>query len=278
MENRPNNPESETAQGTPGSILRRCREFQKMTLEDAANSTKIGKNYLRALEEDRPGNLPSPAYLKGFLRIYATHLGLNSDDILRMLEKEANADAEQNLLHEKSLSHEEPGRSTWHRYLLPAVLLAATIVAALILSPRKDLRETTTSAKIPGAETAVESIQKPVSSSIAATGQKPPENESPIDASTARSLQPVAPAGIIVKMKTNKSGQIKVVIDGSNSQAYELNAGDIIEWKADRSLTFELSDAGIAEMELNGKPSRMPVQAGRPAILTIDSEGMKSQQ
>ena len=77
----------ETGSGSPGSILRRCREFHDISLEEASETTKIGITHLKALEDDRISEFANQAYLKGFLRIYATYLGLNSEDIARMYAK-----------------------------------------------------------------------------------------------------------------------------------------------------------------------------------------------
>lgn len=77
----------ETLGGSPGAILRRCREFHGITLEETSETTKIGISYLKALEDDQIREFANQAYLKGFLRIYATFLGLNSDDIARMYAK-----------------------------------------------------------------------------------------------------------------------------------------------------------------------------------------------
>jgi len=77
----------EAGSGSPGSILRRCREFHDITLEEASETTKIGLSHLKALEDDRIGEFANQVYLKGFLRIYATYLGLNSEDIARMYSR-----------------------------------------------------------------------------------------------------------------------------------------------------------------------------------------------
>ncbi len=71
----------ETLSGSPGAILRRCREFHGITLEEASETTKIGISHLKALEDDQIREFANQAYLKGFLRIYATYLGLNSADV-----------------------------------------------------------------------------------------------------------------------------------------------------------------------------------------------------
>ena len=61
---------------SPGAILRRCREYHGISLDEAAEATKIGVAYLAALEGDQINEFASLAYLKGFLRIYATISGL----------------------------------------------------------------------------------------------------------------------------------------------------------------------------------------------------------
>ena len=52
--------QADQAPQTIGQILQRCREFQSITLQDAAEATKIGKNYLRALETDSHQEFSSP--------------------------------------------------------------------------------------------------------------------------------------------------------------------------------------------------------------------------
>src|SRR5579885_1190566 len=41
--------------------------------------------HLDALESDRFGDLPGPVYAKGFLRNYATYLGLSPDELIQEL-------------------------------------------------------------------------------------------------------------------------------------------------------------------------------------------------
>jgi len=50
---------------------------QGLELVDAESATKIRTRYLQALEEERFDTLPSPTYVKGFLRSYAEFLGLD---------------------------------------------------------------------------------------------------------------------------------------------------------------------------------------------------------
>lgn len=67
---------------TIGQQLRRAREQQGLTLEQAAALTHIRPHYLRALEEGEWEKLPSTAQGRGFLRLYAASLGLDGDALL----------------------------------------------------------------------------------------------------------------------------------------------------------------------------------------------------
>jgi cytoskeleton protein RodZ len=60
-----------------GNSLRETRERQSLDFPELEHATKIRAKYLRALEEERFELLPSHTYVKGFLRSYAEHLGLD---------------------------------------------------------------------------------------------------------------------------------------------------------------------------------------------------------
>jgi cytoskeleton protein RodZ len=62
-----------------GRYLKRERKLREILLEEIARETKIKIGLLRALEDDRIGDLPSPAIVKGFLRSYARMLGLSAN-------------------------------------------------------------------------------------------------------------------------------------------------------------------------------------------------------
>ena len=65
-----------------GERLRKAREARGLSLDAVAASTHIRERYLEALEEERFEEIPGPAYVKGFLRNYAAHLGLPEDEIM----------------------------------------------------------------------------------------------------------------------------------------------------------------------------------------------------
>jgi len=64
---------------TIGQRLKKARKQRKLSLEKAAESTRIRQGYLQALEADDYSDMPSPVHARGFLRNYAQYLELDLD-------------------------------------------------------------------------------------------------------------------------------------------------------------------------------------------------------
>src|SRR3954465_2099948 len=65
--------------GSFGEKLQRERELRSITLDEIANSTKIGTRLLHALEAEEFDKLPGGIFNKGFVRAYARYLGLDEE-------------------------------------------------------------------------------------------------------------------------------------------------------------------------------------------------------
>ena len=72
-----------------GSELREARERLGWDLGEVAAALRIKLAYLDAIEDGRLSALPGNAYALGFLRSYATALGLDADDVTRRFRLEA---------------------------------------------------------------------------------------------------------------------------------------------------------------------------------------------
>ena len=64
-----------------GTRLRNRRQSQKLSIEEVSKKTKIHSSVLEALEEDR-FNILDYVYIKGFLKIYSSFLGLDPAEII----------------------------------------------------------------------------------------------------------------------------------------------------------------------------------------------------
>jgi len=68
-----------------GVRLREARMRQGLDLADCAAATRIRERYLIAIEDGRFESLPGPAYVSGFIRAYAAHLGVAMDGPVKEL-------------------------------------------------------------------------------------------------------------------------------------------------------------------------------------------------
>ena len=65
-----------------GEELRREREIRGISLKEIADSTKISKRFLEAIERNDHLALPAPAFARGFVREYARYVGLNAEEMV----------------------------------------------------------------------------------------------------------------------------------------------------------------------------------------------------
>lgn len=71
-----------------GQLLRQKREAQELSLADVEEQTRIRQRYLSALESDDWDDLPNEVVARGFLRTYASFLGLDPDELLAQVDSE----------------------------------------------------------------------------------------------------------------------------------------------------------------------------------------------
>lgn len=277
----------DTPCNSPGAVLKRCREYHEISLEEASQTTKIGISYLKALEEDQISGFANRTYLKGFLRIYATYLGLNPDDMARMYDKlygvkECNINDESS-----SVKNDRPVRrlASLRKLLLPAALLLIILVFATLfkrqpapairpsqplaptaaLIPASAIQALRTSAKIRTLTPEIIESKVEIRADLANGSDKPSHPKKPSDAAK----------GFILRIKVTQNGNLNVAIDGSGAQSYELTVGDIIEWKAEKNVALDLSNAGGVDVELNGKLLKQLGPIGKPAYIILDAGGIK---
>lgn len=68
-----------------GLRLREAREAREMSLEDIARITRIPRATLEAIEEGDTTGMPPVVYVRGFVRSYATTVGLDANELLHQL-------------------------------------------------------------------------------------------------------------------------------------------------------------------------------------------------
>ncbi|HEX7490546.1 MAG TPA: helix-turn-helix transcriptional regulator [Candidatus Limnocylindrales bacterium] len=80
-----------TVRSEVGETLREAREHRGVDLHRVERDTKIRLKFLAALEDGEFTELPGDVYARGFLRNYATYLGLDADQMEEEWRSEAGA-------------------------------------------------------------------------------------------------------------------------------------------------------------------------------------------
>jgi cytoskeletal protein RodZ len=73
---------------TVAEQLRQAREARRLTVQQAAEITKIRADHLRALEEGDFGVFSAPVYIRGFVRSYSTLLKMEVPQVMAALDQE----------------------------------------------------------------------------------------------------------------------------------------------------------------------------------------------
>lgn len=266
---------TETETKSVGPLLRDTRESLGRTLDDAVGVTRIGKNYLIALEEERFDSLPSPAYTKGFLRAYAVYLGLSGDEVAALYERSASprpsSGYESPPLEPDAGATPPPTSNSVRRYLIPAFLIVACVVIAYFALFTERGQKAPAAPPVKKAAPAVSPVQ-PRLSSAGAKPAAPPDPDKALD----KELQS-RPKGVILRLKVNEDGWLDITIDGNISQHYELKAGDLIEWKGDSSFALDMSNAAGVDGDFNGKPMKPLGERGKIAHIVLKGDGAPGQ-
>jgi cytoskeleton protein RodZ len=133
-----------------GEVLKGARAQRGLDISTVEEQTKIRAKYLRALENEEWDTLPGPTYVRGFLRTYATYLGLDADAIVdeyRRTTERLPATEQPYLFSEPLLERRrrprEPERRSlgWVVMVLGAIgvlAVAALVASALIGGPDDD--------------------------------------------------------------------------------------------------------------------------------------------
>ncbi len=256
-----------------GEKLRNAREAKGLQLEDVSRVIRIGKQFLAAMEHDNWEALPNPAYVKGFLRSYASFLGLSADELILMYEDSRKISVPSQPEHKAEISKAVPkilSIGMKRKWFLPVILLLIAGFTAYMLG-NTDRKSKEENAPIAVQETKAPSppvVQQPASSarsSLPAKQETPQSNITPPLA--------VAPhTGIFLRLTVTSDTWLNIIIDGNLSKRYELKAGDVIEWKGENSFTLDLGNAGGVTAEFNGKRLKPFGSPGATAHVVLTPE------
>ncbi|MGI6449427.1 MAG: helix-turn-helix domain-containing protein [Desulfitobacteriia bacterium] len=218
-----------------GALLQKAREEQGWTFHDVEESIKIRVRYLEALEKEEYDILPGSIYTKGFLRTYAKHLGLNSEEIISLYNDSVEQEP-QPVVHQPLT----PIQSTpvWFKpkvIVIMALLTVAVVFGITYLSKLND-NPNVSDYDVTPLPTAPETQNPPNST------QTPPKDTAPVY------------EGIVAELTFKENCWLVVRVDGEIAQDGMSYAGTNKVFEGKERIEFlTIGNAGGFTLKLNGK-------------------------
>ena len=274
-------PHVESSGASLGSYLRSLREAKGGSLEDMARSTRVGIRHLEALEEERLADLPSPVFVRGFIRAYCGFLRESPEPALGRYQELAGTRA---AAHAASVP--AGPRNTWasSSVVVGLVLLLVLGVGLVLvnLSVKKSGGTSVATAKTEPsspittvAPAATPAPTAPPVASAAPTHAPAPAPAAPTPSVATEPGRPTPPpalgaptgtppvarpaSGIAVTggqrlvIRALEPTWVRVQTDEGRVAEELLPAGASREWAAERRFLLTIGNAGGVELTLNGK-------------------------
>ena len=267
------------------SILKKTRLERSLSLDMVHEATKIPLDVLRAIEEGYKVRILSPFYLRGFMKIYARHLGLNEKEILaevpQAVEKIEPAQSPDDRLSIISSAPEDASKESFvaglGKIFTPGVLKKILIAVVVLILLVTAFRLTAAGIKAIGGMIAKYSAQsqdrkdkaevKKAASKVKkeTTKSSSKKQEQPADVQREKSV--AAPAAA-AKKETSTAGQntkvaltvraakdswFQVKTDGAMVFQSTLRSGRSESWSAKESIEVSGKNINQLEYEVNGR-------------------------
>ncbi len=248
-----------------GVWLRRERELREISLEEIAETTKISKSYLEALEDERFDVLPAPLFAKGFLREYARYVGLDPDEVVNSYLT-ARDDGE-DPVGADSPSAERKSSFEW----TSGALLAAGLVLLLVVvgflgfwtersqndaapEPSDPTVEAASTADLDsGGGTDLADEAGPAAVETANDLPAAPASR-PTELGQEPAAPPVTAAPLVVTIDFTEDCWVEATVDGRRRLSELHVQGESLQIDAERLVSLTLGNPGGVRIEVNGDP------------------------
>lgn len=110
-----------------GQILKSARSHHKLDLQQVSVESAIPVKYLQALEENKFGDLPSVAYVKGYIRYLAKRFDLDYQGLLALLRRDYQVDMH-GQLEELAMQNPRSSRSQLQVWSWPVLFFVSFFV------------------------------------------------------------------------------------------------------------------------------------------------------
>ncbi len=258
-----------------GQLLRGTREKKNLTYEDVFQVTRLRPSIVKALEDEAWEELPSPVFIRGFIKSYAHALGIDESEALALYDKHAP----------RVPSEPEPLMKTPKRAIPWGIIVILVIAAGILffffwkdkgpLAPpstaeiERKAKSPTQAGALKEPEVAGKNIQntvKPAEESVlpahkpaeveTASVPEEPKGQDMVRAPEAESIETVDQSknneNLVLKADVKERTWMRITVDDQAPKEYIFNPGSQPQWKAQKSFDIMIGNAAGVELEFNG--------------------------
>jgi cytoskeletal protein RodZ len=248
---------------TVGEILSTERRRQGKQIADVVEGTKIRSRLLDALEQGRYDDLPSPAYVKGYIQSYARYLEIPVEPLLEQfrvesantvrrstpVDKYLAAIPAETVVPRRGTAHEIP-RNVWIAAAV-AIVVIFLLLCGIATCTTKNLGANTNPTVVPpGSTTGSESVGATNSPSVT-TGT------AQASAFTLR-----------VSVRAGMATAVKILVDGNSGFDGTMLGGESREFRVNQTAVLTIAKPGAVVITRDGKPVTLPTTANAEITLT----------
>lgn len=239
--------------GSLGSWLRQQREARGISLVEIADTSKIGRRYLEALESDRWDLLPAPVFTRGFLREYARIVGLDQDETINLYWIATQARQAPGSPGRVPGEPEEATSPKFWSRLGYGWILAAAVVVFLLLAFLLAKR----SASLPPPGEPSEFLEAEPQA-VTDTGVSVETARERLPEAAASRLEDAERPGLQVEIAFSGDCWVEALVDGKRRLAELKIAGETLEIRAASSVELTLGNRDAANVRVGGQPYELP--------------------
>lgn len=270
----------ESTERTIGRIFKERREQLGRSLQDAADATRIRKNYLESLENNRFSELPGRTYVMGFIRVYAAYLGLNSNPLVTQLnDLQSDTAAPLAAAGKPGLADKHAADTDWQKFFFAflLVLVLGGLLYYLLASDFSDAPvDDTAQGTVSNGAKSAEPDQPLIDSAPAQAETAEPRSAEygrlrsqaadvlvsaghavpPVAAEQqhrdGRNLPAIPPHGASLRMLALTDSSLIIKVDARTPQQYKLYNGLDLTWRIKQNVSVEFAARDVARFWLNG--------------------------
>ena len=270
-----------------GEYLRKERESRSVSLEEISAATRIRKVFLEAIEGDDTDTLPAEVFVIGFLKPYASYVGLDRDEVVLQYKRYLDS-----LKNVKEIVAPPPKKPLLSKRLLIvsplAIILIVFIFFYFYLGRKEEIKTRTdviskpsVAPSIPPKETIVQPPLPEETAGSAITGDRPPKGPGST-ASLVEEVEPLPPEKKKAEprkeeektllVKTSEITWLRVQIDDKPPFEVLLKPGENLTWNALHTLKLFIGNAGGIDLFYNGKALGKLGNSGQVVSITLPDE------